>query len=95
MVFCGITGIARCCGGLWRYLVVRVNGRTAIELERERNRATAVAIGLLPPGAELLESEPGGRLRVIRMPAPGHSPLAKVCDVPPGRAVNSIDETGR
>jgi hypothetical protein len=64
----GISGITRCWGGFWRYMTVRVSGRTAVELERERNRATAAAIQLLPPGAELLEDEPGGRLRVIRMP---------------------------
>lgn len=80
----GITGITRCCGGLWRVWMARINGRTAIELERERNRATAAAIGLLPPGAELLESETGGRLRVIRMPAPAPPPLIVMHDPPPG-----------
>jgi len=67
-----LTGITRSCGGLWNFLIVRVRGQTAVELERERNRATAAVITLLPPGAELLENEPGGRLRAIRMP-PGQS----------------------
>ena len=69
MVVWGITGIAeiaRCCGGLWRFLIVRAMGRTAVELERERNRATAEVIRLLPPDCELLEYELGGRCRVIR-----------------------------
>ena len=64
----GFTGIARCCLGLWQFLTARANGRASVELERERNRGTAEAIKLLPPGAELLENEPTGRLRVIRMP---------------------------
>jgi hypothetical protein len=62
----GLAGITRCCGGLWRFLIVRAKGRTAVELERERNRATAEVIRLLPGGCELLEYEPKGRLRVIR-----------------------------
>ena len=78
----GIAGVSRCCGGLWRYLLVRANGRTEIELECERNRATAALISLLPPGAELLESEPGGRLRVIRMPEPAPVPLIVIHDGP-------------
>jgi hypothetical protein len=65
-VWWSIPGIARCCGGLWRLLIVRARGRTAIELERERNRATAEVIRLLPSDCELLEYEPEGRLRVIR-----------------------------
>lgn len=71
--WCGITGItriARCCGGLWRLLIVWANGRTAVELERERNRATAEVIRLLPRDCELLEYEPDGRLRVIRRTGP-------------------------
>jgi hypothetical protein len=62
----GLAGVTRRCGGLWRFLIVRAKGRTAVELERERNRATAEVIGLLAGGDELLEYEPGGRLRVIR-----------------------------
>jgi hypothetical protein len=63
----GIIGITRWrCGGLWGFLTTRAKGRTAIELERERNRATAEAIRLLPGGCELLEYERDGRLRVIR-----------------------------
>jgi hypothetical protein len=68
----GIT--TRCCGGLWRYLIVRAKGRTAVELERERNRATAEVIGLLAGGDEFLEYEPGGRLRVIRRCGPRTAP---------------------
>jgi hypothetical protein len=69
---CGLVGISRiirrCCG-MWRYLIVRAEGRTALELERERNRATVKALQLLPDGCELLEYEREGRLRVIRRPA--------------------------
>jgi len=79
----GITSLARCCSGLWQYLIARVTGKTAIELERERNRATAAAIELLPPGAELLESEPGGRLRVIRIPESAPRPVIVIDDTPP------------
>jgi len=63
----GIIGATRYCSGLWQFLIVRTKGRTAIELERERNRATAAVIQLLPPHSELLEYEPQGRLRVIRI----------------------------
>ena len=66
----GISGITRWCGGLWRYLSIRAQGRTAVELERERNRATAEVIHLLPEGYELLECEREGRLRVIRRSTP-------------------------
>lgn len=59
--------------GMWSYLVARVNGRTAIELERERNRGTVEAVRSVPYGGELIENEPGGRLRIIRMP--GCTPL--------------------
>jgi hypothetical protein len=62
----GIAGMTRRCGGLWRFLIARAEGRTAIALERERNRATAEAIRLLPGDCELLEYEREGRLRVIR-----------------------------
>jgi hypothetical protein len=57
-------------GGLWRFLTERVRARTAIELEHERNRATAAALRDLPDGGELLEYEPHGRLRIIRRPTP-------------------------
>jgi hypothetical protein len=63
-----IAGVTRRCGGLWRFLVAREEGRTAIELERERNRATAEALRLVAEGCELLEFEREGRLRVIRRP---------------------------
>jgi hypothetical protein len=63
-----IAGVSRRCGGLWKYLIVRAKARTAVELERERNRATAEALRLLPVGCELLEYERDGRLRVIRKP---------------------------
>jgi hypothetical protein len=63
----GIAGMTRRCGGLWRFLIARAEGRTAVELEHERNRATAEAIRLLLPGdCDLLEYEREGRLRVIR-----------------------------
>jgi len=61
-----IAGVTRRCGGLWRFLIAREEGRTAIELERERNRATAEALRLVSGGCELLEFERDGRLRVIR-----------------------------
>ena len=62
------SGIARCCGGLWEFLTARARGRSQVDLERERNRGTAQAIQLLPPGAELVEGTPAGWRRVIRMP---------------------------
>jgi hypothetical protein len=65
----GISGIARRYGGMWRYLIVRAESRKAVELERERNRATVEALQLLPDGCELLEYEREGRLRVIRRTA--------------------------
>lgn len=64
--FAGIARVTQSCGGLWRFLIVWSKGRTAIELERERNRATAEVVQLLSSGDELLEYEPNGRLRVIR-----------------------------
>lgn len=83
----GITGIARRCVGLWAFLTVRAKGRTAVELERERNRATAEVIGLLAGGDELLEYEPGGRLRVIRKSQaaiPGSMPAGMPLPAPGG-----------
>lgn len=94
MVWPGIAGVAagvtrRC--GLWRFLIARAEGRTAVALERERNRATIEVIRLLPGGCELLEYEPGGRLRVIRPHPPaitdGESPRppAPGCTAPERR----------
>lgn len=75
----GFKSIAGFCSGMWSYLSTRANGRTAVELERERNLGTAEAIRALPPGAELLENEPDGRLRVIRMPgAQQHPPIVEL-----------------
>ncbi|WP_331760978.1 hypothetical protein [Streptomyces anulatus] len=54
-------------GGMWGYLTERTKSRTAIELERERNAATVSVLPLLPPGTDFMESEVGGRTRVIRM----------------------------
>ncbi|MFI1953114.1 hypothetical protein ACH437_14895 [Streptomyces xinghaiensis] len=54
-------------GGLWGYLTERTKSRTAIELERERNAATANVLPLLQPGTDFMETEKGGRTRVIRM----------------------------
>jgi hypothetical protein len=61
-------GVARGCGGLWAFLIAWTRGKSAVELERERNAGTARAIQLLPPGAELREGDPRGWHRVIRMP---------------------------
>jgi hypothetical protein len=70
MGLCGsitaLAGITRRCSGLWRFLIIRAQGRVTLELERERNRATAEVIHLLPDNCELLEYEPMGRLRIIR-----------------------------
>jgi hypothetical protein len=66
----GITGVPRRCGGLWGFLITWAKGRTAVELERERNRATAEALQLLPHNCELLEYERDGRLRMIRKSGP-------------------------
>ncbi len=65
-VVVGVSGFARRCGGLWRYLIVRAQGRTSVELERERTRATAEALRSMAGDCELLEYERDGRLRVIR-----------------------------
>lgn len=62
------SGIARGCSGLWAFLTARTRGRARVDLERERNRGTAQAIRLLPPGAELVEGDPSGWRRAIRMP---------------------------
>jgi hypothetical protein len=80
-----IAGVARRCGGFWRFLIAREEGRTAIELERERNRATAEALRLVPGGCELLEFERDGRLRVIRRPG---QPLAGEALSSPGRELD-------
>lgn len=77
-----ISGIARRCGGLWRYLIVRAQGRTAVELERERNRATATALRLLPDGCELLEYEREGRLRIVRRNVPAAGPAVAAPEEP-------------
>ena len=69
-VMAGVAGVVRRCGGLWRYLIVRAQGRTAVELEMERNRATSEALRSLPGDCELLEFERDGRLRVIRRAGP-------------------------
>jgi len=74
-------GATRYFGGLWKYLAARASGRTAIELERERNRATAAAIQLLPAGAEMMEYEREGRFRVIRMPKAGDPPPVVITDI--------------
>ena len=55
-------------GGLWWYLIARVQGRTLERLEQLRDEATARAIQMLPPGAELEEYETHGRYRRIRIP---------------------------
>ncbi|MFJ4623031.1 hypothetical protein [Streptomyces sp. NPDC088812] len=54
-------------GGFWGYMTERTKSRTAIELERERNAATANVIPMLKPGVDFMESEEGGRTRVIRV----------------------------
>lgn len=64
-------GITHSCAGLWQYLAERTRGQIAVRLEQERNQATAAVLGALPPGGELLEYEPQGRLRIIRLPGPG------------------------
>jgi hypothetical protein len=77
------SGITRGCAGLWEFLTARVQARKAVELERERNSGTATALQLLPPGAELLEYERDGRLRVIRMPDRPAVPPEEIRDTPP------------
>jgi hypothetical protein len=72
-----LTLIPRGGGGLWRFLTERVRARTAIELEHERNRATAAALRDLPDGSELLEYEPHGRLRIIRRLGPSAPPAVR------------------
>jgi hypothetical protein len=80
-----IFGLTRLRGGLWGYLTARVEGRTAVALERERNRATARALELVPPGCELLEYERQGRLRVVRKSAGGGPAAAGQELTGPGR----------
>jgi hypothetical protein len=75
-------GMPRWCSGLWKFLAIRAEGQTAIALERERNRATAEALRMLPGGCELLEYERDGRLRVIRYP--GQPEAADTQEFPPG-----------
>lgn len=82
-----LAGATRRCGGLWRFLIARQEGRTAIELERERNRATAEALRLVSVGCELLEFERNGRLRVIRRSG---QPIATAGEVP-GNAGEELD----
>jgi hypothetical protein len=90
MGLCGsitaLAGITRRCSGLWRFLIVRAQGRVAVELERERNRATAEVIQLLPDNCELLEYEPRGRLRVIRKPGPAVAAPAVAGEVLPSQS---------
>ncbi len=65
----GIRGL----GGAWVYLTERVRARTAVELERERNKASVDLVTQVKDGMDFFESEPGGRTRVIRRtssPAP-------------------------
>lgn len=62
----GICRLVRRRGGFWGYLRARAVCRSALDLEREHNRATLAALRLLPDGCELLEYERDGRLRVIR-----------------------------
>jgi hypothetical protein len=79
-----MTGITRGCGGLWAFLTARARGKTRIDLERERNLGTAQVIRLLPPGAELVEGNPSGWRRVIRMPGtcPTAAPPVTIQDAP-------------
>nr|WP_145485517.1 MULTISPECIES: hypothetical protein [Streptomyces] len=62
-----VTSILRREGGFWSYLAERTRSRTTIELERERNAATINVLPLLRPGTDFLETEEGGRTRVIRV----------------------------
>jgi hypothetical protein len=66
----GMRAFVHTCGGVWQCLVEHLRGRTQVRLEQARNQATAQAITLLPPGAELWETEPDGRTRIIRAPQP-------------------------
>jgi hypothetical protein len=90
MGLCGsitaLAGITRRCSGLWRFLVVRAQGRVAVELERERNRATAEVIQLLPDNCELLEYEPMGRLRIIRKLRPTMATPTVAGEMLPGQS---------
>lgn len=70
----GIFRLPRPRSGLWEYLIVRIEGRTIMDLERERNRATARVVELLPPGGELLEYEREGRFRLVRKSAGSGGP---------------------
>lgn len=63
-----LTPVAARCRGMWQFLTERARGRHRVELEQARNVGTVQAILLLPPGAELWETEPDGRTRIIRKP---------------------------
>jgi hypothetical protein len=85
-----LAGITRGCGGLWAFLTAWSRGRTRIDLERERNLGTAQALRLLPPGAELVEGDPSGWRRVIRIPSPTTAPPATISSAPgPARQLRS------
>ncbi|MFI6644580.1 hypothetical protein [Streptomyces sp. NPDC050504] len=77
------TSFFRRGGGFWEYMSERTKSRTAIELERERNAATANVIPMLKPGVDFMESEEGGRTRVIRV-----SPVPQNGGSPNGSAPN-------
>jgi hypothetical protein len=66
----GMRAFVRRCAGGWHCLVEYLRGRTQVQLEQARNQGTAQAIMLLPPGAELWETGPDGRTRIIRAPQP-------------------------
>ncbi|GIF23832.1 hypothetical protein BJ973_004443 [Actinoplanes tereljensis] len=65
-----LTPVAARCRGVWQFLAEHTRGRRRVELEQARNLGTAQAILLLPEGAELWETEPDGRTRIIRKPFP-------------------------
>lgn len=71
--------LAARCRGFWAYLIKREERRQAIETHREnrlrdielehaRNAGTTSIIEALSNGGEVIEIEPGGHSRVVRMP---------------------------
>ncbi|MFZ3475630.1 hypothetical protein ACODT3_43940 [Streptomyces sp. 4.24] len=69
-----IASLLRRGEGFWGHMNERVRSRTAIALERERNSATANVIPMLKPGVDFMETEEGGRTRIIRIaPLPHES----------------------
>lgn len=54
--------------GLFGVAKAWVIGRAEVRIERERRETLATVLDRLPPGAEMIERDSAGRLRIIRTP---------------------------